>query len=436
MNYISLNYNSQKVNFEKAIINGLAPDKGLYYPEYTPKISKSLIENIHTLDINEIAYLVIQPFIGNSINEKNLKNIISDTLTFKFPITEIKQNIGSLELFHGPTLAFKDVGARFLARCLGHFTQNKRKKKITVLVATSGDTGGAVANGFFNIEGIDVIILYPKNKVSEIQEKQLTTIGNNITALEIDGDFDDCQNMVKNAFVDSQINNEIDITSANSINIGRWLPQMFYYFFGYKEIIEKNLNVKKRIVFSVPSGNFGNICAGLLSKKIGLPINHFISSTNINNVVPNFLNTGQYKPNKTIKTISNAMDVGDPSNFVRIQKLFDNDFSKLKKSMSGYFFSDSITSDAILHVYNKHNYILDPHGAIGYLGLKKFLKENENYYGVFLETAHPVKFIEVVENKIKDKIPIPTRIKKLINKEKNKISISNYTQLKSFLLKT
>jgi len=434
MNYISLNHNSQKVNFENAIINGLAPDKGLYYPESIPKLSNKVINNIQNLNNNEIAYTVIKPFIGNCIDQKNLNKIILETLNFEFPLKEIENNINSLELFHGPTLAFKDVGARFMARCLGYITQTKKNKKITVIVATSGDTGGAVANGFYDIEGIDVVILYPKDKVSEIQEKQLTTLGNNITALEVDGDFDDCQDMVKNVFVDSQINSEIDITSANSINIGRWLPQIFYYFFAYKELVKNKLKNKK-IVFSVPSGNFGNICAGLLSKIMGLPINHFVSSTNINNVVPTFLKTGQYIPKKTIKTISNAMDVGNPSNFIRIQNLYNNDFNKLKKSMSGYYFSDSETSNEISNVYKKYNYILDPHGAVGYLGLKKFLNVNKNYFGVFLETAHPVKFKEIVEKKIKDKISIPNQINDILNKTKIKTPISNYTELKSFLLK-
>ena len=259
MNYISLNHNSQEVNFENALINGLAPDKGLYYPESIPKLSENFFNKIKDLNNIEIAYSVIKPFIGNCIDKENLNKIIADTLNFEFPLKEIEKNIASLELFHGPTLAFKDVGARFMARCLGYITQNKRNKKITVLVATSGDTGGAVANGFYNIEGIDVVILYPKNKVSKIQEKQLTTLGNNINALEVDGDFDDCQDMVKNVFIDAQIKSKIDVTSANSINVGRWLPQVFYYFFAYKEIIKNKLKNKK-IVFSVPSGNFGNIC--------------------------------------------------------------------------------------------------------------------------------------------------------------------------------
>jgi len=434
MNYISLNHNSKKVNFENALINGLAPDKGLYYPEFIPKLSKKFIKNILQISNNEIAYNVIKPFIGDCIDKNNLNKIIEDTLSFKFPLKKINETSYSLELFHGPTLAFKDVGARFMARFLGYVTEKKRNKKITVLVATSGDTGGAVASGFKNIEGIDVVILYPKNKVSQIQEKQLTTLGNNIHALEVNGDFDDCQNMVKNVFVDIQINSEIDITSANSINVGRWLPQTFYYFFGFKEIFKKQLENKK-IVFSVPSGNFGNICAGLLSKLMGLPINHFISATNINNVVPIFLKTGQYTPKITMKTISNAMDVGNPSNFIRIQNLYNNDFHKLKKSMSGYYFSDSETINEIYNVYKKYNYILDPHGAIGYLGLKKFLKSNKDYLGIFLETAHPIKFLEIVEKKIKEKISVPKEIKKILNKSGNKIPISSYNELKSFLLK-
>ena len=405
----------------------------MYYPEYTPKLSKKFIDNIQHYSNYEIAYKVIKPFIGDCIDKKNLNNIIKNTLSFEFPLKEINSKIYSLELFHGPTLAFKDVGARFMARFLGFIAEKKRNEKITVLVATSGDTGGAVASGFNNIEGIDVVILYPKNKVSQIQEKQLTTFGNNINALEVDGDFDDCQNMVKNIFIDSQINSKIDITSANSINVGRWLPQTFYYFFAYKEIKRRLGNNKT--VFSVPSGNFGNICAGLLSKLMGLPIDHFISATNINNVVPLFLKTGEYIPKKTIKTISNAMDVGNPSNFIRIQNLYNNDFHKLKKTMSGFYFSDSMTRDKIYNVFKKYNYILDPHGAIGYLGLKKFLKSNKNYFGVFLETAHPIKFLEIVEKKIKEKIPVPKQIKNILNRNGKKIPISNYNELKSFLLK-
>ena len=433
MKYISLNQNSAPTSFRNAVINGLAPDKGLYYPEYTPKLSKKFIDNIQHYSNYEIAYNVIKPFIGDCIDKKNLNKIIKNTLSFEFPLKEINSKIYSLELFHGPTLAFKDVGARFMARFLGFIAEKKRNEKITVLVATSGDTGGAVASGFNNIEGIDVVILYPKNKVSQIQEKQLTTFGNNINALEVDGDFDDCQNMVKNIFIDSQINSKIDITSANSINVGRWLPQTFYYFFAYKEIKRRLGNNKT--VFSVPSGNFGNICAGLLSKLMGLPIDHFISATNINNVVPLFLKTGEYIPKKTIKTISNAMDVGNPSNFIRIQNLYNNDFHKLKKTMSGFYFSDSMTRDKIYNVFKKYNYILDPHGAIGYLGLKKFLKSNKNYFGVFLETAHPIKFLEIVEKKIKEKIPVPKQIKNILNKNGKKTPISSYNELKSFLLK-
>jgi len=353
--------------------------------------------------------------------------IVSETLDFDFPIIEIADNIAALELFQGPTLAFKDVGARFMARSLGHLNQGS-KEKITVLVATSGDTGGAVANGFMGVKGVNVVILYPKGKVSEIQEKQLTTLGNNITALEVDGVFDDCQEMVKSAFLDKNISR--NLTSANSINVARWLPQMFYFFFAYKQVA----NQYKDVVFSVPSGNFGNICAGFLAQKLGLPIKHFVASTNINDTVPQYLINGNYDPKPSKPTISNAMDVGNPSNFIRIQELFDNNLSSLKKSFSSDSFSDDETKIMMKSIHDKFNYISEPHGAIGYLGLKKHgLKTNE--FGVFLETAHPVKFLQVVEETLTVNVEIPPQIKQVMSKEKVSILISNYQDLKNFLNK-
>ncbi len=324
-------------------------------------------------------------------------------------------------------MAFKDVGARFMSQCLEYFNQNKTDD-ITVLVATSGDTGGAVANGFLNAKGVQVVILYPKGKVSEIQEKQLTTLGNNITALEVDGVFDDCQEMVKSAFLDKNISR--NLTSANSINVARWLPQMFYFFFAYKQVCKQY----KDIIFSVPSGNFGNICAGLLAQKLGLPIKHFIASTNINDTVPKYLIDGVYDPKPSKATISNAMDVGNPSNFIRIQELFDNNLSRLKESFSSYSFSDDETKIMMKSIYDKFNYISEPHGAIGYLGLKKYgLKTNE--FGIFLETAHPVKFLQVVEETLTVNVEIPHQIKQVMSKEKVAIPISNYQDLKNFLNK-
>ena len=427
MRYYSLNNSSPLTSFKKAVQNGIAPDRGLYFPEEITPISKDFINNISEYSNEEIAYEVIKQFIGDEIPATILKEIIKKTISFDFPIVNLDENIGSLELFHGPTMAFKDVGARFMSQCLEYFNQ-KKTEDITVLVATSGDTGGAVANGFLNAKGVQVVILYPKGKVSEIQEKQLTTLGNNITALEVDGVFDDCQEMVKSAFLDKNISR--NLTSANSINVARWLPQMFYFFFAYKQVA----NQYKDVVFSVPSGNFGNICAGLLAQKLGLPIKHFIASTNINDTVPKYLINGVYDPKPSKATISNAMDVGNPSNFIRIQELFDNNLSSLKKSFSSYSFSDDETKIMMKSIHDKFNYISEPHGAIGYLGLKKHgLKTNE--FGVFLETAHPVKFLQVVEETLTVNVEIPPQIKQVMSKEKVSILISNYQDLKNFLNK-
>ena len=427
MRYYSLNNSSPLTSFKKAVQNGIAPDRGLYFPEEITPISEDFINNISDYSNEEIAYEVIKQFIGDEIPVTNLKEIIKKTISFDFPVVNLDENIGSLELFHGPTMAFKDVGARFMSQCLEYFNQNKTED-ITVLVATSGDTGGAVASGFLNAKGVQVVILYPKGKVSEIQEKQLTTLGNNITALEVDGVFDDCQEMVKSAFLDKNISR--NLTSANSINVARWLPQMFYFFFAYKQVSKQY----KDIIFSVPSGNFGNICAGLLAQKLGLPIKHFVASTNINDTVPQYLIKGNYDPKPSKATISNAMDVGNPSNFIRIQELFDNNLSSLKKSFSSYSFSDDETKIMMKSIHNKFNYISEPHGAIGYLGLKKHgLKTNE--FGIFLETAHPVKFLQVVEETLKINVEIPPQINQVMSKEKVALLVSNYQELKNFLNK-
>ena len=431
MIYSSLNNNSSKVSFKEAVISGLAPDKGLYFPEKIPKLQKSFIKKIEDLTEYEIAYESILPFVKSDIPKNELKKIIYETLSFKFPLIKISENIHSMELYHGPTLAFKDVGARFMARCLGYFNKEKKSKEITVLVATSGDTGGAVADGFLDVKGINVIILYPSKKVSEIQEKQLTTLGGNISAVEVNGTFDDCQEMVKKSFLDKDILKSIRLTSANSINIGRWLPQMFYYFFAYKELKKFN----KPIVISVPSGNYGNICAGLLAKKMGLPIDHFIASTNINDVIPRYLKTSKYLPKSSIQTISNAMDVGDPSNFIRISKIFNNNYNIIKSNLSGFKFEDNKTKEAIKEIYKDSNFIADPHGAVGYLGLKKYLKNHNNKIGVFMETAHPIKFIDVVENTLDIKLKLPERIKKILKKKKRSTKINTYMELKDYLIK-
>ena len=429
MFYKSLNYLSKSESFKEATIKGIASDKGLYYPDEIKPLPKQFFQNLNKLSIQEIAFSAINQFVGNTIPEKKLKLIIEETLSFDFPLIKIEENIFSLELFHGPTLAFKDVGARFMAQCLGYFNE-KSKEKITVLVATSGDTGGAVADGFYNIPGIEVVILYPKGKVSEIQEKQMTTLGGNITSLEVEGVFDDCQDMVKKAFIDTEINEKIRLTSANSINIARWLPQMFYYFAGYQKASDFNLPIN----FSVPSGNYGNICAGLIAQKLGLPINHFLACTNLNDVVPRYLDSGIYNPKPTIQTISNAMDVGNPSNFIRVQKIFNNDMQKLKKNITGYSFNDSETKKCIKNIHKKTKYILDPHGAIGYLGLKKYYKKNPNQIGIFMGTAHPCKFAEVVEKAINEEIVIPKRLNKTLKGIKNSIKILDYNQLKEYLL--
>ena len=437
MKYYSLNNQSPKVTFEEAVVNGIAPDKGLYFPEKITPLPKSFFEKIDQFDNNEIAYQLIKQFVGDEIHEKSLKSIISDTLNFKFPLVNIEKDVYSLELFHGPTMAFKDVGARFMARCLAHFNKNNNHE-VTVLVATSGDTGGAVANGFFGVEGVNVMILYPSGKVSKVQEKQLTTLGNNITALEIDGTFDDCQKMVKDAFLDKEITNKIKLTSANSINIARWLPQMFYFVFAYKQLkkLSQDESKEKKLVFSIPSGNFGNICAGMMAQKLGLSVDKFIASTNANAVVPNFLETEKYSPIKSIQTISNAMDVGDPSNFIRIRKIYNNNFKKLRKHLSSYSFTDYETRDAILTIYKKDKYIADPHGAVGYLGLKKYTHQNQNCQGIFLETAHPVKFLEVIEPILKTTIDYPQQIKEVIGKKKKAAFIKSYDELKETLLAT
>ena len=397
------------MNFKEATIKGQAPDKGLYFPEKIPCLEKNFIENLHQYSKEEIALKVIQPYVGDVIEKNELERIVAETINFEFPLVKVEDRIFSLELYHGPTLAFKDVGARFMSRCLGYFVKES-DRKVTVLVATSGDTGGAVANGFYNVEGVDVIILYPSKKVSSVQELQLTTLGKNIKALEIEGSFDDCQQMVKQAFADGEINKKLFLTSANSINVARWLPQQFYYFFAYTQWADKN----NPPVISVPSGNFGNICAGLLAHRSGLPVSHFIAACNANNVVTEYLDTEKYVPKKSISTLSNAMDVGNPSNFVRILELFDKEFQSLKKVMSSYSFSDEETKAILKEVYLNKNYLLDPHGAVGYGALKKYLQQHRGLSGMFLETAHPVKFYDAVESIIAQKVSNTSRHKQSI----------------------
>ncbi|MEM6515196.1 MAG: threonine synthase [Bacteroidota bacterium] len=429
MKYYSLNHKAETSTFKNALIKGLAPDRGLYFPQEIKPLPQSFFHEIGDKSYSEIAFETIKQFIRPEIPEAVLKEIIEDTLSFDFPVIELNKSISTLELFHGPTMAFKDVGARFMARCLGYFNQNN-SKDITVLVATSGDTGGAVANGFLGVKGVNVVILYPSGKVSAIQEKQLTTLGRNIKALEVDGVFDDCQDMVKKAFLDKQLTSKIQLTSANSINVARWLPQLFYFIFAYKQLYKNHDN----IVFSIPSGNFGNICAGMVAQKLGLPVKHFIASNNANNVVTRYLNTKEYEPKPSIATISNAMDVGNPSNFIRIQEIYKNSFKELSENMSSFSYTDNETRAALLELYQNHNYIADPHGAVGYLGCKDYLKKHPKAHCVFLETAHPTKFLDVVEAVIETKIDLPPQIKSVMNKKKVATKISNYEDLRDFLL--
>ncbi|SFO67531.1 threonine synthase [Chitinophaga sp. YR627] len=433
MKYFSLQNKQHVVSFEEAVVQGLAPDKGLYFPERIPAFDKTFLNDIvHKNDL-DIAYAAIQPFVGEEIPEATLRQIIADTLSFPFPVEKVEGNVYSLELFHGPTLAFKDVGARFMAGCLGYFRRND-SRPVTVLVATSGDTGGAVANGFYNVPGVRVVILYPSGKVSTLQEKQLTTLNGNITALEIDGTFDDCQRMVKTAFLDEALQSHVMLTSANSINVARWLPQMFYYLLAYKQLSAAHPD----IVFSVPSGNFGNICAGMMAAAMGLPVKHFVASTNVNDTVPRFMQTGAYTPGKATATLSNAMDVADPSNFVRILELFANSLPALKEKLTSVSFNDKDTAATMEQVWKDHQYMLDPHGAVGYLGLKQYLQTaglDTNTAGVFLETAHPVKFADTAPASLQDKIVTPDRVKSLYDLEKQSVQLpAEYDALKQWLM--
>ncbi|WP_224490139.1 threonine synthase [Robertkochia flava] len=436
MRYYSLNdkkENKDMVSFREAMIKGLAPDRGLYFPSEIPKLDPDFLNNLDTYSDNEIAFRAIKPFINNEIPETELRKIVSETLNFSIPVVPVKDNYSTLELFHGPTMAFKDVGARFMARCLGFFNRGKEQATIRVLVATSGDTGGAVANGFLGVPGVEVIILYPKDKVSDIQERQLTTLGKNIHALRVSGSFDDCQNMVKSAFLDPETQ-ELNLTSANSINIARWLPQMFYYFLAKKQVMSSGR--KKKLIFAVPSGNFGNICAGMMASAMGLEVEHFVAATNINDTVPRYLESEAYAPEPTRPTISNAMDVSDPSNFVRIEKLFNNSLPLLKKQFSSCSFTDEQTREAMKKLYTSSGYIADPHGAVGFLGAKKAMTEKSDVHAIFLETAHPVKFREEVERTLGLTLELPPQIQEVMEHPKSFTSISDYKELKDFLMNT
>ncbi|HOX84327.1 MAG TPA: threonine synthase [Chryseolinea sp.] len=431
MKFYSTNNTSIKVDLEHAVTQGLAPDNGLYMPESIPVLSKDFFDTIEKKSFQEIGLAVAKNIIGDDIAESELKRIVDHTIQFDAPVVKVEDDVFALELFHGPTLAFKDFGARFMSQLLGYFAK-RQKQEIVILVATSGDTGSAVANGFLGVAGTRVVVLYPSGKVSDIQEKQFTTLGKNITALEVDGTFDDCQGLVKQAFLDQELKEKFFLTSANSINIARLIPQSFYYFYAYAQVKDKN----KPVVFSIPSGNFGNLTGGLLAKRMGLPIHQFVAATNVNDVVPQYLHTKEFKPRSSQQTISNAMDVGNPSNFDRILNLYGGDFDALSNEIYGCSFTDEETQLAMRHIYSTKQYVMDPHGAIGYLGLKKYIAEKkEKVTGIFLETAHPAKFKDVVDETLGEKIEIPKPLMKFMSKNKQSITMQkDFVSFKNYLL--
>lgn len=432
MKYYSTNKKASDATLEEAVVHGLAGDKGLYMPRSIKTLPKSFYDEIENLSFQEIAYRVADAFFGEDIPADTLKHIVYDTLNFDTPVVKVKDNIYSLELFHGPTLAFKDVGGRFMARLLGYFIRKEGKKQVNVLVATSGDTGSAVANGFLGVEGIHVYVLYPKGKVSEIQEKQFTTLGQNITAIEVDGTFDDCQALVKNAFMDKELNEYMQLTSANSINVARFLPQAFYYFYAYAQM--KKLGKADKLVICVPSGNFGNITAGLFGKRMGLPVERFIAANNRNDIFYQYLKTGEYKPRPSVATIANAMDVGDPSNFARILDLYEGSHDAIASEISGETYTDEQIRETVQKTYEETGYLLDPHGACGYRALAENLKPGEN--GVFLETAHPAKFLQTVEDIIGMEVKIPEKLQAFMRGTKQSVPMSkDFASFKAYLLK-
>lgn len=428
MRYYSLNRQSPDVDFKEATIRGQAPDKGLYFPVQLPKLSQSFINQLGKMDKNELAYEIMQPYVGNTIEKKALRQIVEEAVDFSFPLVHINDQVSAMELFHGPTLAFKDVGARFMSRCLGYFSKDQHKKN-TVLVATSGDTGGAVANGFLGVEAVEVIILYPSGKVSPVQELQLTTCGQNITALEIKGSFDDCQAMVKDAFMDTDLQQRLQLTSANSINVARWLPQQLYYFFAWQQWSDK----EHPPVISVPSGNFGNICAGLLARYAGLPVKSFIAACNINDTVTQYLKTGIHTARPTVPTLSNAMDVGNPSNLIRIMELFKKEGLAVSTVLKSAAVTDEETLQCINQVYKEYGYLMDPHGAVAYKALEKTLPDNSK--GIILETAHPIKFPDTVKTATGQEPEIPDAILPLFSaKKKSLVMEASFASLKEWLL--
>ncbi len=429
MKYFSTKGTVEPVNFQEAIFRGLPADNGLFMPEKIPVLPSSFFDDLSTKSLPEIGFEVLRHFVDGEIPDETLKELVADTLSFDIPIARINNSVYALELFHGPTMAFKDVGARFLARCLSYFTQ-KKSKQLTVLVATSGDTGSAVANGFFNVDGIEVVILYPSGKVSGFQEQQMTTLGGNITALEVDGTFDDCQALVKQAFLDDELREAKQLTSANSINIARLLPQSIYYFYAWAQLPDE---AKKQAIFSVPSGNYGNLSAGLIAQKMGLPIKHFLACSNTNDTVPLYLWNGNFEPKPSVSTISNAMDVGNPSNFFRMLDLFDGSYQQMIKHISGYAYTDDSTRDAIRKTYALYGYILDPHGAVGYLGLMDYFR-SEQGTGILLETAHPIKFKKTVEEQILRDVPMPEHVKETHLEKKSIPFSTSFSDFRNLLM--
>ena len=436
MHYYSTNQQAPLASLEEAVVRGLATDRGLYMPERIKQLPKEFFDGIAEMSFQEIAYQVADAFFGEDIPAEDLKRIVYDTLAFDAPVVHVDGNIHSLELYHGPTLAFKDVGARFMARLLGYFngqrsTVDGQQKTVNVLVATSGDTGSAVANGFLGVEGIHVYVLYPKGKVSAIQECQFTTLGQNITALEVDGVFDDCQRLVKSAFMDAELNDHMRLTSANSINVARFLPQAFYYFYAYAQM--KRQGKEGELVICVPSGNFGNICAGLFAHRMGLPIKRFIAANNSNDIFYQYLLTGEYHPRASVQTIANAMDVGDPSNFARILDLYGHSHADICKLISGAAYTDEQIAETLADTYHRTGYLLDPHGACGYRALNEGLRDGEQ--GVFLETAHPAKFRDTVEGIIGDEVAIPEKLQAFMRGTKQSVPMTAaFEDFKAYLM--
>ena len=426
MKFYSTKDKSHRVSFRQAVVKGLPPDRGLYFPEHIPQLDQAFFGQLGQMESAEIGTRVMEQYVAPDIPRSDLYALLIEVLDFEIPLVRVSEDCYALELFHGPTMAFKDVGARFMSRCLSRFS--KDGERVVVLVATSGDTGSAVAQGFFGVDGVEVTVLYPKGKVSPLQEKQFATLGGNIEALEVDGNFDDCQKLVKDAFLDATLNQHLRLSSANSINVARWLPQSIYYFLAAKQLRQNG-----KLVVSVPSGNFGNLTAGMLARRMGLPIDHFIAATNVNDVVPEYLETETYRPRPSIQTIANAMDVGDPSNFSRMLELYGGSYPKIIESVSGYAFTDSEISQAIRTIKNKHGYLLDPHGATGYLALKALNQPGTKQ--VFLGTAHPAKFLETVEETLGEAVAIPEQLRKFAEREVRAIPMENdYSYFQKWLL--